>query len=232
MPRSPVENIAWFRAAGVLAAVTAGPGRAEAAHVAGFVSARGVELGRLSEDTLESLFRRLVLRGTRIGRWPSRRTRVESACAMVGRWPESEHRAAAAPFLLASPSDPRLSVRPLETAADLACEGEEMHHCVASHLDEIERGETIAVSLRFGDERMTATLYPMDRGQLVIDQLAGFANGEPSEEAVRVVEEWLAEQRGRGGERSICLVRKLCVRLKAFPSTARAMRRAPSDDEL
>jgi hypothetical protein len=114
---------------------------------------------------------------------------------MVGRWPESEHRAAVPRFVLVPPSDPRLAVRPLETPADLACE--EMHHCVAAYLDEIERGETIAVGFRFGAERMNATLFLMDRGHLVIDQLAGLAANGPSVEAVRAVEAWLAERWGR-----------------------------------
>ncbi|GAB4200646.1 MAG: hypothetical protein OHK0013_11880 [Sandaracinaceae bacterium] len=198
VPVAPSPNEAWFRAIGVLASLAIAPGHEGYERLGPFVSARGAELGTLSESALANLLRRLRLRGVRLGRWPGRRTTVEAAIRAVRPWPESEHGGAPSRVVLAPPTNPGLVVRRLETAADLAAEGEEMHHCVTSHVDSVESGEILAVSLRFGAERLTATLTPMEGSTIVLDHLAGFANAEPSVEAARAVEAWLAERPQRG----------------------------------
>lgn len=80
--------------------------------------------------------------------------------------------------------------RVLATAAELAREGEEMQHCLAEYARDVESGDLVAVGLRYGDERLTATAIAID-GALVLDHLAGRANKPASVAARAVVERWL-----------------------------------------
>ncbi len=188
VPKELARNAAWFTA--VAAFVRSG----SPTRLAPFVSARGAELGVLDDEVLSSLFRRLTVRGTRLGRWPSRKTTVAAARELVATWPAGAATASRAVLGLAAPGDPRLVVRVLETDVDLAAEGEEMHHCIATYASAVARGETIALSVRFVGERLTAAVLPFRNGPLLVEHVAGFANQAPSEAALQALTTWLEGQ--------------------------------------
>jgi hypothetical protein len=188
VPKDPALNAAWF------AAVAAFVRSESHARLAPFVSAHGAELGALDDEVLSSLFWRLTVRGTRLGRWPSRKTTVACARDLVATWPAGSVTASLAAPRLAAPRDPRLEVRVLETDVDLAAEGEEMHHCIGTYAPRVARGETIALSVRFVGERLTAAVLPLRDGPLLIEHIAGFANRAPSEAALQALTMWLDGQ--------------------------------------
>jgi len=189
VPREPAANRAWFRAAAVLSHLVTLEERADAAHLAAFVSARGAELGSMEWGDLHSFLRRLAMRRTHLGRSPSRHTSVESALGLVRPWTASvtDHH----PPDLDAPTDPRLTVRRLRSADELAAEGVSMRHCVANLVPEVERDALIVLSILFGQERLTATVMAMPGRRFFVDQLRGVGNALPTEEAWCAVGDWL-----------------------------------------
>lgn len=157
VPSDARTNARWFRAIAAFSSIDFGRD-ATVASLAPFVSARGVALGELDALELEQLLRRLATRGEELRRWPSRKTSLDAARASVRLWPEEEIVLQRPSIRFPSPPDPSLQVRRLATTVELAAEGEQMHHCVATYTDAVLRGRTQVFSASFREERLTLAI--------------------------------------------------------------------------
>ena len=75
---------------------------------------------------------------------------------------------------------------------ELAREGRELHHCVATYSDKVARGETMILFIRRESDPDTP-FYTMEFKDGVIQQLRGYANCEPTGEVLRFRDDFVKE---------------------------------------
>jgi PcfJ-like protein len=83
---------------------------------------------------------------------------------------------------------------PLTTAADIYREGHAMHHCVATYADRVRAGGCYVFSVRQNNERVATISLVRDGGRILIDQVRGPCNIEPSKPIMTAVRQWFRKQ--------------------------------------
>lgn len=80
----------------------------------------------------------------------------------------------------------------ITSQAELIEEGQEMHHCIASHLKSVVDGK-FAVYRMMAPERLTIEVLVMGRGQLVLREVRGKCNRLPSDASNAIIEAWFSK---------------------------------------
>jgi hypothetical protein len=99
----------------------------------------------------------------------------------------------------ASVSVPGIRVEPIESAAALAREGQEMGHCVAWTLPDLMTGAYHVFSVRAGGARLTLAIRRTPGGRYELDQLRGQENRSPGEAEYAAVGRWIEAVNARAG---------------------------------
>lgn len=81
------------------------------------------------------------------------------------------------------------SVTPLITPAALVQEGQELEHCVGGYVQAVQKGQSVILALRVGDQRSTAEVSPDARQ---VYQHRGPRNAEPAPVLQRLLKKVLA----------------------------------------
>ena len=194
VPVYATDRLAWFTAAGAFAGRTDRQLHARESRLAAFVSAQGVALGAADPRNVQHLLTRLEHRGQHLGRWPSRRTTVEAATRASARFYDGIATRKVPVPPLRPPRDPNLQVRPLQSAVELAAEGERMHNCLATCDERLYEGELLFLSVSYETARFTASAEVLDDGTLVLDEMVGMLGRPVAPAAKMAMEEWLEEQ--------------------------------------
>ena len=84
------------------------------------------------------------------------------------------------------------TIIPITSQAELIEEGQEMHHCIASHLKSVVNGK-FAVYRMMAPERLTIEVLVMGGGQLVLREVRGKCNRLPSDASNAIIEAWFSE---------------------------------------
>lgn len=84
------------------------------------------------------------------------------------------------------------NIIPITSQAELIEEGQEMHHCIASHLKSVVDGK-FAVYRMMAPERLTIEVLVMGGGQLVLREVRGKCNRLPSAASNAIIEAWFYE---------------------------------------
>lgn len=91
-----------------------------------------------------------------------------------------------------------LSIVSLHTRDMLSDEGDVQHHCVAYHDRRCASGQSRAISIRHGKERLSTATILNDGNEFIYEQHRGFANHAPCGEAI-LAATWFLEQINKGG---------------------------------
>ena len=83
------------------------------------------------------------------------------------------------------------TIIPITSQAELIEEGQEMHHCIASHLKSVVDGK-FAVYRMMAPERLTIEVLVMGGGQLVLREVRGKCNRLPSDASNAIIEAWFS----------------------------------------
>lgn len=75
---------------------------------------------------------------------------------------------------------------------ELAREGRELHHCVATYADKVAKGETMILFIRKESDPDTP-FYTMEFKDGVIQQIRGYGNCEPTREVLRFRDDFIRE---------------------------------------
>lgn len=173
-------------------------------RLAGFLSAHFTAIRRASRaqgfHTVEPFVRGLVDYAQATGRVPDRRSGPARVVRDVIAWHELVMGAELdippheplAPGPCARWSRDGLELVALQTARDLAEEGQQMHHCVASLARDAARGSIFVYRGRYQGERMTVAIT-RGRGRWELAEASGFANRSISLDARRALDRWLRE---------------------------------------
>lgn len=84
------------------------------------------------------------------------------------------------------------NIIPITSQAELIEEGQEMHHCIASHLKSVVDGK-FAVYRMMAPERLTIEVLVMGGGQLVLREVRGKCNRLPSDASNAIIEAWFSK---------------------------------------
>ena len=84
------------------------------------------------------------------------------------------------------------NIIPITSQAELVEEGQEMHHCIASHLKSVVDGK-FAVYRMMAPERLTIEGVVMGGGQLVLREVRGKCNRLPSDASSTIIEAWFSK---------------------------------------
>lgn len=84
------------------------------------------------------------------------------------------------------------NIIPITSQAELVEEGQEMHHCIASHLKSVVDGK-FAVYRMMAPERLTIEVLVMGGGQLVLREVRGKCNCLPSDASSTIIEAWFSK---------------------------------------
>jgi hypothetical protein len=168
-----------------------------------FASARAVELARLARRRGEGVggpIRWLDDYVGAVGRRPSRKTSPAALIAESEVWHARqdcivirhglETPLPSAPFVPWTTKN--MCVRALATVGELIEEGQQMHHCVAAHVEDVLAGQAFVYSLNVEGQRLTAELREANGGWIVFD-LRRRANDPPTPRERELVDHWLAE---------------------------------------
>ena len=81
------------------------------------------------------------------------------------------------------------NIFPITSQAELIEEGQEMHHCIASHLKSVVDGKFVVYRMT-APERLTIEVLVMGGGQLVLKEVRGKCNKPPNQESMTIIDGW------------------------------------------
>lgn len=84
------------------------------------------------------------------------------------------------------------NIIPITSQTELIEEGQEMHHCIASHLRSVVDGKFVVYRM-MAPERLTIEVLVMGGGQLVLREVRGKCNRLPSDASNAIIEAWFSK---------------------------------------
>ena len=88
-----------------------------------------------------------------------------------------------------------LDILPLTTAADIAREGREMHHCAATYIERVANGSCYLFSLRDGEQRIgTIEVHRSNGHGAAISQVRGPCNKLLPKPITAKLNRWVAQR--------------------------------------
>ena len=210
IPRTADENATWFRVmAGNEMVVTRwllrDDTQARRRSIAEFLSRHAQHFAGDEHDRLDRLYAYAEYTGC----WPTRNSNPERVFEECAEWHLQLHvRELADSFdisessvagirLPVPPIDPihcgfsSIDLRPIDMAVELIREGQEMHHCVATRVNEAIDGTVFIFAGTVNRERVTIELI-QKRGKWCLGDARRAHNHRPSETTIAMIEAWAA----------------------------------------